>query len=121
MRMWMISPDQLCRQHLLGEHSELHKFRHVFVKGWSIAGRRGQIEPQAMEARHNQLADEMLWRGFRHESPYVQPDLSAYDLSGFVVDVEASGLELRRRCVDCRAQKRLVENREQTRRSYEHL
>ena len=32
MRMWMLNPKFLCRQHLLGEHSEIHKFRHNFVK-----------------------------------------------------------------------------------------
>jgi hypothetical protein len=66
----------MCRQHLLGEHNEIHKHRHVFEKHYSIAGRFGQIEPKAMKDRHDELAEEMLARGFCHRSPYEQPDLS---------------------------------------------
>lgn len=56
MRMWMSNPRFMCRKHLLGEHGELHKFRHMFIKGHSIEGRRGQIEPAAMKDRHDELA-----------------------------------------------------------------
>lgn len=101
MRMWMIDPRRMCRKHLLGEHGEIHKHRHNFVKGHSIAGRRGQIEPEAMQDRHDVLAAEMARRGFRHTSPYAQPDLAAYDLAGFVVDRAASERDLRGRCVEC--------------------
>ena len=69
----------LCRQHLLGAHSELHKFRHNFVKRHSINGRIYpviQIEPSRMESYHNELVDEMERRGYNHNSPYEQPDLS---------------------------------------------
>lgn len=103
MRMWMVDPATMCRKHLLGEHGEIHKHRHNFVKHHSIDGRRGQIDPARMGKRHDALAVEMLRRGFRHESPYTQPDLSAYDLSGHGVDVAESDRELRRRCADCRA------------------
>ena len=101
MRMWMIDPRRMCRKHLLGEHGEIHKHRHNFVKGHRIGGRKGQIEPVSMQKRHNELASEMLRRGYRHESPYKQPDLSGYDLTGFVVDKEASGRELISRCSEC--------------------
>jgi len=96
--MWMIDPKLMCQQHILGEHSEIHKHKHNFEKGHSIAGRRGLIEPQAMQARHDQLAAYM-----NHKSPYEMPDLSGYDLTGFVVDREESLRELCRRCPDCRA------------------
>jgi hypothetical protein len=33
MRMWLVDPALLCDKHLLGEHGELHKFQHCFVKG----------------------------------------------------------------------------------------
>ena len=105
MRMWMINPKLLCRKHLLGEHGELHKHRSLFVKGHSIAGRLGQIEPRAMERRHNQLAREMVRRGFKHQSPFVQPDLSylpATDRNGKVSKTESLFL-LVDRCQDCKA------------------
>lgn len=101
MRMWMVDPKLLCRKHLLGEHGEIHKHRHNFVKGHSIEGRRGQIEPISMESRHDELAREMKRRGFNHKSPYSQPDLSAYKLDGFVVDIEKSLHDLKCRCSEC--------------------
>lgn len=79
MRMWMIPPQLLCNKHLLGEHGELHKFRHGFVKGHSITGRIFpivQIEPESMKIRHDELALEMIARGMNHKSPYELPDLS---------------------------------------------
>jgi Pyrimidine dimer DNA glycosylase len=62
MRMWCINPRLLCDKHLLGEHGEIHKHRHNFVKRHSIAGRVypvAQIEPLSMADRHEVLAQEM--------------------------------------------------------------
>ncbi|MCK9544374.1 MAG: pyrimidine dimer DNA glycosylase/endonuclease V [Novosphingobium sp.] len=84
MRMWMIPPDQLCRKHLLVEHFEIHKHRHVFLKKQSISGRIEpvtQIEPVSMENRHNELVNEMIIRGMNHASPYDQPDISYLPIS----------------------------------------
>ena len=102
MRMWMITPSLLCRKHLLGEHGEIHKHRHNFVKRHSIEGRRGQIEPRAMGRRHDALACEMVRRGFNHHSPYEMPDLRGYDLAGFTVDRNESLRDLCARCAECR-------------------
>lgn len=105
MRMWMLNPRMLCRKHLLGEHGELHKHRHNFVKRHSVTGRRGQIEPLAMQARHDELAAEMLARGYNHKSPYEMPDLSHLpdcDRLG-TVDRVASLHLLTMVCADCRA------------------
>ena len=101
MRMWMCDPSILCRKHLLGEHLEIHKFRHVFVKSYSIAGRKGQIEPISMGIRHSELVEEMIRRGYTHNSSYIQPDLSYYDLTEFIVDKEKSLKDLFLRCNDC--------------------
>jgi len=98
----MISPKLMCNQHLLGEHGEIHKHRHNFVKGHSIAGRIGQIEPVNMSKRHDELAIEMINRNMNHKSPYNQPDLSKYDLSEFTVNQEESLVELAHRCPACR-------------------
>lgn len=102
MRMWMVNTKLLCNKHLLGEHSEIHKHRHNFVKGHSIEGRRGQIEPISMEVRHNELEAEMILRGMNAKSPYVQPDLSKYDLTGHIVDRTSAHADLISRCSECR-------------------
>jgi hypothetical protein len=106
MRMWMIDPTLLCRKHLLGEHGEIHKHKHNFEKHHSIAGRIYPIvliEPNSMESRHDELATEMLRRGYNHQSPYEQPDLSylANDLRFAKVDIDYNVTDLMSRCPDC--------------------
>jgi hypothetical protein len=74
VRIWDVPPSALCRQHLLGEHRELHALwviltedrrgyaRHPETKRW-----RGKLA--ALYRRHEALADEMGRRGYRHGSP----------------------------------------------------
>lgn len=98
MRMWMTPPKTMCSRHRVGEHGEIHKHRHNFVKRHSIAGRRGQIEPLSMKTRHDELAAYM-----NHRSPYVMPDLSHLpdeDRSG-KVDRYESLILLHRKCKKC--------------------
>lgn len=107
MRMWMINPKLLCRKHLLGEHGEIHKHRHNFVKMHRISGRIFPvvlIEPESMKTRHDELADEMLRRGYNHNSPYEQPDLShlSYEERYAKADSEYNLSDLSARCPDCR-------------------
>ena len=100
----MLPPSWLCRLHLLGEHYELHKFRSHFEQKWKIAKRRGQIEPLAMRARHDELVEEILARGYRHSSPYRQPALAHLpdeDRYG-KVNRKASIRDLMERCDACR-------------------
>lgn len=107
MRMWMINPKLLCKKHLLGEHNELHKHRHSFVKKHSISGRITpvvQIEPSSMERRHNVLAKEMLNRNYNHKSDYNQPDISYLQNNEryATVDVNNSINDLKQRCHECK-------------------
>ena len=107
MRMWMLPPNLLCNQHLRGEHGELHKHRPSFVKRHSIAGRVApvvQIEPEAMQTRHDELAAEMLRRGMNHQSPYEMPDLSYLppEHRTAKVDQRVSRSALYARCEACR-------------------
>lgn len=100
MRMWMCDPKILCRKHLLGEHGEIHKHRHNFVKQHKMSGRIGQIEPDSMELRHEELAAEMLRRGYNHQSPFEQPDVSY--LPEMTVNREEALEDLLNRCEDCK-------------------
>lgn len=107
MRMWMLNPKLLCNKHLLGEHGEIHKFRHIFEKGHSIHGGLfpvTQIEPRNMKERHDQLAEELIRRGFNHNSPYIQPSLHHYHgVEQFPrVNRRTSHEELSLRCTECR-------------------
>lgn len=106
MRMWMIPSKLLCKKHLLGEHGEIHKHRHNFIKQHKITNRIYpvvQIEPASMKQRHDELADEMIRRGYNHESPYEQPDLSYLRESerNVKVDYNISISDLIDRCPQC--------------------
>jgi hypothetical protein len=107
MRMWMINPKFLCKKHLLGEHGEIHKFRHTFVKQYSIKGRISpvvQIEPFNMKKRHDELVLEFERRGYNHKSPYEMPDISylTIDEQNVKVDIKYNIKDLIKRCPDCR-------------------
>ena len=111
MRMWMVSPIILCTNHLLGEHNEIHKHRHVFLKGWKITKRveinNIQIEPSSMKIRHDELAEEMLKRWPKengHKSQYEQPDLSKYTEyeQNVRVNIQQSLADLLSRCDKCK-------------------
>jgi len=103
----MVPPQILCRKHLFGEHGEIHKHRHNFVKKYSINGRIFpvvQIEPSSMLIRHDELAEEMLRRGYNHKSPYYMPDISYLpeEIRNSKVDINKSIEDLIDRCEDCK-------------------
>jgi len=108
MRMWMVDPRVLCRKHLLGEHGEIHKHLPSFRKGHSVAGRMSpivQIQLNALKSRHDDLAVEMIRRGYNHKSPLVDiPDLLKIygDYFYLKVDLIESVLDLYLRCEECK-------------------
>jgi hypothetical protein len=80
VRIWDLPPSLLCRQHLLGEHRELHGLwriltldktgysRHPETLRWS-----GKL--RALYLRHEALVTEMERRGYQHSSP-LDPHLA---------------------------------------------
>lgn len=105
MRMWMINPELLCDQHLLGAHGEIHKFKHSFEKKHNMIKRitLGQIEPKAMKEEHDRLVLEMEKRGMKHNSPYELPDLNyiPQEYLDMKVDADKSIEDLKDRCFKC--------------------
>ncbi len=74
MRIWDIPPGFLCRNHLLGEHRELHAIWSVLTRGKKGYSRhpetmRWQGKLKALYIRHGALVREMRRRGYRHMSP----------------------------------------------------
>jgi len=74
MRIWDLLPELLCRQHLLGEHRELHalwviltKDKKGFARHPETARWRGKLA--ALYQRHELLVAEMGRRGYRHRTP----------------------------------------------------
>ena len=77
MRIWDISPKKLCRNHLLGEHRELHAIWSVLVNGKKGYARhpetlRWKGKLKALYGRHESLVSEMTARGYRRGSPLAK-------------------------------------------------
>ena len=74
MRIWDIDPGKLCRNHLLGEHRELHAIWSVLSKGKKGYSRhpetlRWKGKLKALYLRHEKLVREMGLREYNHHSP----------------------------------------------------
>jgi hypothetical protein len=115
MRMWDVPTHLLCRQHLLGEHNEMHAFLGSIYKGVRMAGyiQRGLLNPRLLWRRHQQLVDELLRRGYNHHSPLPTWGLRDAAILAVLrqthpVDRRANIAELYRRCPNCRQRIRSV-------------
>ena len=74
MRVWDVPPEVLCRQHLLGEHRELHAVWTIITVGKQgychhpeVLRWHGRL--RALYLRHQDLVAEMCRRGYEHHSP----------------------------------------------------
>lgn len=99
MRMWSVPPHYMCRKHLLGEHVEMHMFAGSIAKGTSMRGYLdgGLLEIHKIRERHDVLAEEMLRRGYTHNSPIDIPDMEPEG----AVDILLNVWELSVRCAEC--------------------
>ena len=73
MRIWDVSPEVLCRNHLLGEHRELHAIWSILTqqkKGYSSHPEtiRWKGKLKALYLRHELLVEEMQKRRYHHQS-----------------------------------------------------
>lgn len=107
MRMWMVPPQMMCRQHLLGEHLEIHMFCGSIKRKKMLSqfAKNNLFEPSALLDRHDALVLEMSHRHYQHKSPLVVPDYSYLPdfVKYSVVSLSKSYEELIKRCSTCRA------------------
>lgn len=68
MRMWMVDPSIMCKNHLLGEHREIHMCVGYLHKGNHLNNYafHGLIEAQSLQTRHDTIVKEMQQRGYSH-------------------------------------------------------
>ena len=101
MRMWNIPARLLCKQHLLGEHYEIHKaygnLQHTGIWTQTLT-QKGYLEPQNFKTRHDELVLEMKNRGYKHNTPL---HINGIHLPIGHVDIETSYQDLISRCIDC--------------------
>jgi len=118
MRQWMVDPRIMCRKHLLGEHLEHHMFIGSIKNGKKIKGYidNNLLEPLSLFNRHEQLVQEMLRRGYSHNSQLNESFVTSlintiYPLERFhIIDRIRSFNDLLGRCKECRERNELVNN-----------
>lgn len=110
----MVDPKILCRQHLLGEHLEIHMFVGAINKGMRLIGYidNNLFELDSLEIRHSELVEEMLRRGYKHKSSLPTIRIKWNDnvtriISKYKIDRDESLKDLLSRCKEC---KRRYEN-----------
>ena len=91
MRVWDIAPRKLCRNHLLGEHRELHAIWSVIVndkKGYAQHPEtlRWKGRLKALYGQHEALVVEMSHRGYRHRSPLAKREATGSEKQSVYVD-----------------------------------
>lgn len=74
MRIWDIPPEKMCRQHLLGEHRELHALWSIITNNKKAYAHhpetlRWKGKLKALYLRHEALVNEMTGRGYKHHTP----------------------------------------------------
>lgn len=117
MRMWGVDPGWMCRKHLLGAHVETHMILGVMKKKKNILGfiEKRLIDPITLYREHEGLVNEMLFRGYKHNSPltYIESHNVVSDYIDFVkkelawhkewkaLDVAKNTKDLIDRCKEC--------------------
>ena len=103
-RMWMCNPKILCKNHLLGEHKEIHQLIGSLKTGRSITGHlvKGQVEPMSIWQRHQELVVEMKRRNYNHKTPIIPEEiLIPIEWKKYKVDRQKSLVDLLKRCPKC--------------------
>jgi hypothetical protein len=107
MRIWDLPPSKLCRNHLLGEHSELHALWSILTKKKKGYARhpetlrwRGKLK--ALYHRHDLLVKELVRRGYNHQSPLDQTQATGSSKQTECVDSHEKQVEiLKQKTCDC--------------------
>lgn len=108
MRMWMVAPRIMCKNHLLGEYRELFALVSMLRKQKSITGyiTHNCVEPLAIHLRYLELRVEMLRRGYKPTKPFQFDGPLLYHLPInellFKIDRDSSLRVLLNRCEQCR-------------------
>ena len=101
MRIWDISVEQLCNNHLLGEHRELHAIWSILIndkKGYSKHPEtlRWQGKLKALYLRHEHQVKEMGKRGFNHYSHLDENLATGKNKQDVLIDTIDAQIELLR-------------------------
>ena len=108
MRIWDIPPKRLCRNHLLGEHRELHALWSIILnnkKGYANHPEtlrwRGKLK--ALYLRHEAQVKEMEKRGYKHRTPLDKKLATVKDIQDVLLDsIEKQKSLIKDKKCDCK-------------------
>ena len=108
MRIWDIMPEKLCRNHLLGEHRELHAIWTILTqckKGYSqhpeVIRWKGRLK--ALHLRHEALVRELNKREYQHNSPLSAELAMGRDKQTKYINTHEEQIAiLRKKCCGCK-------------------
>ena len=93
----------------------MHMFVGCIKKGISLKGyyENKLVRTDLLKQRHDNLADEMVYRGMKHRTPVSETDIFENQKCG-EIDLEANNNELISRCPKCKERiisiKKIVRN-----------
>ncbi|MFC1479921.1 pyrimidine dimer DNA glycosylase/endonuclease V [Candidatus Omnitrophota bacterium] len=108
MRIWDIPTSKLCRNHLLGEHRELHAIWNILTKGKKGYSHHPETlrwagKLKALYLRHEEEVKEMEKRGYNHKSPLTQKKATGKNRQDTYVDsIRAQKSILKKKGCGCR-------------------
>ena len=108
MRIWDLPTSKLCRNHLLGEHRELHAIWNILTrnkKGYSRHPEtlRWKGKLKALYSRHEDEVREMERRGYKHRSPLPASKATGKSRQDSYVDtVKSQKILLKKKGCKCR-------------------
>lgn len=110
-RMWMVNPKIMCKNHILGEHKEIHQLIGSLKRNFGVSGyvKNNCIEITSIVKRHDDIVNEMARRGYNHYSPINLTQDQINDISTYLcdeerlykVDSDSSTQDLINRCDQC--------------------
>ena len=106
----MVDPTTMCRKHLLGEHVETHMILGSLRSGIRLDGyvRNNLLELKSLKKRHDDIAAEMVRRGYNHQSPLdwkeeeIDSVMQTNEVKNSKVDRSLALGDLHSRCSECR-------------------
>jgi hypothetical protein len=108
MRIWDIPPEKFCRNHLLGEHRELHAVWSIITNNKKAYSNHPEIlrwkgKLRSLYLRHDKLVAEMTIRGYKHHTPLDRGLATGEEVQDvLVVPYEEQVRILRNKGCDCK-------------------
>ena len=103
VRVWCVPVEKLDRQHLLGEHCELHVIFNVITKkkkgfyNHPQTNRFKQHLGQLFDRHIDQVYEMVVVRGYKHNSPLPYTEWEPYEYSNEEMDRDLEVLKERQK------------------------